>query len=171
MSPTTRGPAAPRARLLTVLAILAAALTTGGCAAPDRPATMTIRNDALQPVDVHYAVLAPDGNPATPGETGVQHLTVEAGGAIVHEIVDPTAALAAAERGSVIMRALVTPAGQGPDAGQWVDLKSPGPFVLRASPMGAGIRVERVEDQPIDDRQMRDLTRNEPPRPGRASTP
>lgn len=154
---------------LTLAALLAALI--GGCASRPTAATLTVRNDAMQGVDVHYAVLSPDGTPATPGEAGVGHLTVPAGGAVAQTIDDPTGAINKAERGSTIMRVLVTLAGAGPESGQWIDLKQPGPFVLRAAPQGPGVKVEREEPRDLDDRQIQDLTRNEPPQPGRAGRP
>lgn len=154
-----------------LLAALLGVVLTGCSSAAPRAATLTVQNDAMQGVDVHYAVLGGDGNPATAGEAGVQHFSVEASGVVSQTIVDPTDALAKAERGSTVMRVLVTLAGAGPEAGQWFDLKNPGPFVLRASPMGGGIKVEREEAREVDDRQMQELIRNEPPQPGRAGRP
>ncbi len=160
---------ATRGLVATLVTVLGVALS--GCASAPRAATLTVRNDAMQGVDVHYAVLGADGNPATPGEGGVQHFTVPAEGVVSQSVVDPTNALPAAERGSTVMRVLVTLAGASPEAGQWFDLKNPGPFVLRAAPMGGGIKVEREEAREVDDRQIQDLTRNEPPQPGRAGRP
>lgn len=154
-----------------VLAGLIGVMLTGCSSSAPRAATLTVRNDAMQGVDVHYAVVDATGNPATPGEAGVQHFSVPASGAVSQTIADPTEALAKAERGTTVMRVLVTLAGAGPEAGQWFDLKNPGPFVLRAAPMGGGIKVERDEAREIDDRQMQDLMRNEPPQPGRAGRP
>ncbi len=157
---------------LALGALLGLAALLGGCStAKPRGATLTVRNDAMQGVDVHYAVLDPGGNPATPGEEGVGHLSIPASGIVTQTIEDPTGAIATAERGSVVMRVLVTLTGAGPEAGQWLELKQPGPFVLRASPMGAGVKVEREEAREVDDRQIQDLTRNEPPQPGRAGRP
>jgi hypothetical protein len=166
-----RIPIAPGTRAVLGTLVGLAAMLLGGCSTQPKAATLTVRNDAMQGVDVHYAVLAADGTPATPGEAGVRHLSVPASGAISQTIQDPTGAIAKAERGSVVMRVLVTLAGTGPEAGQWLELKQPGPFVLRAAPMGAGVRVEREEAREVDDRQIQDLTRNEPPQPGRANRP
>ncbi len=166
MKTATKHPTS-RLALACVLAALSAML--GACAGTRTPpATLTVRNDAMHAVDVHYAVLAPDGNPATPGEAGVQHMTIEAGGVLSQPIVDPTGAVPNAARGSTIMRVLVTLAGAGPEVGQWIDLSPPGPFVLRASPFGTGVKVEREADQEIDDRQMQELIQAQPPQPGRA---
>lgn len=164
------GTGAGRSRVAGGLAILIglAASLLGGCSSRPSAATLTVRNDALVGVDVHYAVVAPDGTPATAGEAGVRHLTVPAGGAVAQTIEDPTGALGVAAPGSTVMRVLVTLAGAGPEAGQWIELKQPGPFVLRAAPQGVGVRVQREEPRGVDDRQIRDLTRNEPPQPGRA---
>lgn len=164
-----------RSRGRTALAAIGSAIVgcqVAGCTTRgDIPATLTVRNDATRTVDVHFAVLGPDGNPATPGEAGIQHMTVDSGGVQSRTVEDPTGAIPKAARGSTVVRALVTLADAGPDAGQWLDLKPPGPWVVRAAPMGTGIRAELAEDRPPDDRQMRDLTQQEPPRPGRSSRP
>lgn len=152
-----------------LLGVLGAMLT--GCAgAPDRPPTLTLRNDALHGVEVHFAVLAADGNPATPGEAGIQHLRVPGGGVLTQEVADPTGAIAKAPRGSTVIRAFVTLEG-GLEILQVVDLAPPAPFVLRASPFGSGVKVEEVVEAEVDDRQMRDLTTHQPPQPGRAGRP
>ena len=158
-----------RAGILGMAACVA--LWLSGCASAPAPATLTVRNDAMQAVDVHFAVLNAEGNPATAGEGGVQHVSVEAGGAATVGVSDPTGALDKAARGSIVMRALVTLAGAGPEVGQWVDLSAPGPWVVRATPFGPGIKAERVSSQSVDDRQLREIVRDEPPRPGRASRP
>jgi hypothetical protein len=154
---------------LALPALLSAAL--GACASAPRPSTLTVRNDSMSAIEVHYAVLAPDGSQATPDEAGIQHMTVDAGGAQVQDIADPTGAIPKAARGSTVLRAFVVPVGAGPEAMQVVDMGPPGPFVLRASPFGQGFKVERETVRETDDRQMRDLTHDEPPQPGRAGRP
>ena len=151
--------------------VLALAAGLVGCSGKPVPPTLTVRNDAMLGVDVHYAVLGVDGNPAVAGEGGVGHLSVGAGGAATQTIEDPTGALGKIPRGQTAVRAFVTMAGGGPETAQVVDLSMPPPFVVRVSPMGAGFKAERAEEQAPDDRQYREITTQPPPQPGRASRP
>ena len=152
------------------VAAVAAVAVLGGCSTAPPPRTLTIQNDARQPIDVRYAVLAADGNPATPGEAGIVLISVPTGGIVTEQIADPTDALGAtAGRSDVVaMRVLVTPGGAGPDMGQWLDLMPPPPFAIRATSAGAGVRVERLSERELDTRQLESLQRDRPQQPGRS---
>lgn len=165
-----RAPRIARRAAAMCAVVLAGIGSLTGCSSAPPPRTLTIQNDARQPIDVRYAVLAPDGNPATPGEGGIVLISVPTGGIVTEPIADPTDALGAtAGRSDVVaMRVLVTPGGAGPDMGQWLDMLPPPPFAIRATSAGAGVRVERLSQRELDTRQLESLQRDRPQQPGRS---